>query len=202
VIRNRRAALGLVGMITIAMAVGACSSNPRTVSTPSPSTLSSVPRVVASTSSVSATSTSAVSSDTSDFGFPTGVMKITAVDGSSVSHKVWVADTEALRERGLMDVTAIPGADAGITAMAFVFDQPTDSNFYMLHTRIALTIAFVADGRVAAVTDMEPCPNDDDDPRCPRYGSPVPYALAIEVPKGAAESLGLSVGSTVSVRTA
>jgi uncharacterized membrane protein (UPF0127 family) len=126
-------------------------------------------------------------------------MTVTPVGGEAQEHRVWLANTEALRDRGLMDVAAVPGSDADMVGMAFVFDESTDVNFYMLHTRISLTIAFVSAGRVIDVVDMAPCPNDDDNPRCPRYGASAPYDLAIEVAQGQAPALGVAVGSLVSV---
>ena len=81
--------------------------------------------------------------------------------------------------------------------MVFRFGEPTVGAFYMYRTRIPLTIAWVGvDGIVTELTDMEPCP-DDDGATCPRYRPDSPYTDAIEVPKGAAERLGLVVGARV-----
>lgn len=104
-----------------------------------------------------------------------------------------VADTPELRTRGLMNVDDLGRFDG----MVFRFGEPTAGAFYMYRTRIALTIAWVGvDGIVTELTDMEPCP-DDDGATCPRYRPGAPYTDAIEVPKGAAERLGLVVGARV-----
>jgi uncharacterized membrane protein (UPF0127 family) len=128
--------------------------------------------------------------------FGRGELAVTDADGFEFAAPVWVARTPDQHNRGLMEVTEIPGANAG---MVFVFDEPTAARFFMLRTRLPLTIAFVADGRVTAVVDMAPCPNDDDDPPCPRYSAPGPYSLAIEVPLGTAAALGLEVGATAAL---
>jgi uncharacterized protein len=105
----------------------------------------------------------------------------------------WVADTEALRERGLMDVSSFGQADA----MVFRFSEPTNVAFYMYRTILPLTVVFVsATGRVSDIIDMEPC-QEKDAAKCPRYQASAPYQTAVEVPKGKAASLGLLVGSTV-----
>lgn len=109
----------------------------------------------------------------------------------------WVADTEALRDRGLMDVSSMGQADA----MVFRFSEPTNVAFYMYNTILPLTVVFVSvGGRVSDTIDMEPCP-DKDAAKCPLYQASAPYQTAIEVPKGKAASLGFSVGSTVDFRS-
>jgi uncharacterized protein len=109
----------------------------------------------------------------------------------------WVADTEALRDRGLMDVGSMGKADA----MVFRFNEPTNVAFYMYRTILPLSVVFVsAAGKVSDIIDMEPCP-DQDAAKCPRYQASAPYQTAVEVPKGKAASLGFSVGSTVDYRS-
>jgi uncharacterized membrane protein (UPF0127 family) len=109
----------------------------------------------------------------------------------------WVADTEALRDRGLMDVGSMGQADA----MVFRFNEPTDVAFYMYKTILPLTVVFVsAAGRVSDIIDMEPCP-DKDAAKCRRFQASAPYQTAVEVPKGKAASLGFSVGATVDYRS-
>jgi uncharacterized membrane protein (UPF0127 family) len=108
----------------------------------------------------------------------------------------WVADTEALRDRGLMDVDSMGRADA----MVFRFNEPTSVAFYMYKTILPLTVVFVsAAGKVTDIVDMEPCP-DKDAEKCTHYRASAPYQTAIEVPKGKAALLGFSVGVTVDSR--
>lgn len=119
--------------------------------------------------------------------------------GLSVADRplcAWDADTEALRDRGLMDVGSMGRADA----MVFRFNEPTDVAFYMYKTILPLTVVFVsAAGRVSDIVDMEPCPEVDAS-KCPLFRSRELYQTAVEVPKGKAASLGFSVGSAVDYR--
>jgi uncharacterized membrane protein (UPF0127 family) len=208
VTRCGRTGLGLVAAI-VAVALCGCANTAKSTSPASSSlgTQTAAASAPPESSTVSASSGPSTSGATTapigdlpaGFNLPLATMTITASDGGLIQHRVWLADTAERQARGLMEVTEIPGARSGVVGMAFVFAQPTESSFYMLKTRLPLTIAFVSEGRVAALVDMEPCPNDDDDPRCPRYGSPVPYDLAIEVDKGVAASLGLEPGAPVDV---
>jgi uncharacterized membrane protein (UPF0127 family) len=108
-------------------------------------------------------------------------------DGSDAVLYVAVADTAQEQQKGLMGVEMLP-ADQG---MAFVFDEPVDSTFWMKDTLIPLSIAFVdANGRVIGVRDMPPCETDP----CPRYGADDLYVLAIEANLGWFEEAGVEVG--------
>ncbi len=114
-------------------------------------------------------------------------------DASSLLH-VAVADTDAERAKGLMNVTHL-AADRG---MAFVFPSPTTATFWMKDTMIPLSIAFVAGGRILALRDMTPCSADP----CATYdagGSP--YTLAIEANAGYFTKKGISVGDRVRMET-
>jgi uncharacterized protein len=100
---------------------------------------------------------------------------------------VEVADEAEERRRGLMGVHHLPD-DQG---MAFVFEQPVTSGFWMKDTLIPLAIAFVDDDdRVVGLREMEPC---DADP-CPSYGIDEPYVTAIEANAGWFEEHGVREG--------
>jgi uncharacterized protein len=110
-----------------------------------------------------------------------------AFDGSDAVLYVAVADTAEEQRKGLMGVDVLP-ADEG---MAFVFDEPSGSTFWMKDTLVPLSIAFVdANGRVIGVRDMQPCKADP----CPTYGIGEPYVLAIEANLGWFEEAGVEVG--------
>ena len=114
-------------------------------------------------------------------------------DGSDVVLYVDVAETAEARRKGLMGVEKLP-ADEG---MAFVFDEPTRSTFWMKDTLIPLSIAFVdGNGRVIDVRDMQPCEADP----CPTYGIDEPYVLAIEANLGWFDEAGVEVGDHVELR--
>jgi uncharacterized membrane protein (UPF0127 family) len=81
--------------------------------------------------------------------------------------------------------------------MAFVFDAPSDTAFWMKDTLIPLSIAFVDDvGRVIGVRDMEPCEADP----CPTYGVDRPFVLAIEANLGWFDRAGIRVGDRAELR--
>src|SRR4026209_1612463 len=109
-----------------------------------------------------------------------------AFDGSDAVLYVDVADTAQEQQKGLMGVATLP-ADEG---MAFVFEKPVDSTFWMKDTLIPLSIAFVDDsGRMIGVRDMEPCGADP----CPTYGANQPFVLAIEANLGWFDRAGIEV---------
>ncbi len=92
-------------------------------------------------------------------------------EGSDAVLNVDVADTAQEQQKGLMGVETLP-EDEG---MAFVFDEQSDSTFWMKDTLIPLSIAFVDDsGRVIGMRDMQPCEADP----CPAYGIDQPFVLA------------------------
>jgi uncharacterized membrane protein (UPF0127 family) len=127
-------------------------------------------------------------------GFEAVVIEVTKADGSVAEYCVLLADTPERQARGLMDVDGV----GRYTGMLFDFAGPTMGQFYMLRTRIPLSIAFFGlDGRFVSSTDMQPCPEDDDDPPCPRYQAEDLYVSALEVPLGDLEPLGIGAGSTL-----
>jgi uncharacterized membrane protein (UPF0127 family) len=111
---------------------------------------------------------------------------IVRTDAGERSLSVRVADSEAEREAGLMGVHDLP-ADEG---MAFVFDGPSTSTFWMKDTPIPLAIAFVEDGHILTITEMTPCRSDP----CPTYAAGGPYSLAVEANSGWFGANGVRVG--------
>ena len=103
---------------------------------------------------------------------------------------VQVADTDEERARGLMGVEHLP-PDHGV---AFVWDDPVWSEFWMKNTLIPLSIAFWdSSGRIVGILDMQPCTSDP----CPRYASPEPYVGAVEANLGWFGDRGVEVGDVV-----
>jgi uncharacterized protein len=120
---------------------------------------------------------------------PTGFAQVGAVAGGNPLC-LWLAETDADQERGLMDVTTLGSADG----MLFRFPAPTRVGFYMYRTKMPLTVVFVArDGMVIDRVDMDPCP-DTDAAKCLVYRAADSYQYAIEVPRGRDRSLGLTKG--------
>jgi hypothetical protein len=119
----------------------------------------------------------------------TGRLEI-ATDEGPVALEVQVADDEGERERGLMGRRSLAPYDG----MAFVWDEPVRTSFWMKDTLIPLSIAFWdAGGRIVSILDMPPCRADP----CPTYGPSRPFAGAVEVARGAFVSHGVRVGDTV-----
>jgi uncharacterized membrane protein (UPF0127 family) len=114
-------------------------------------------------------------------------------DGKDAVLYVDVANTPQEQQKGLMGVETLP-ADEG---MAFVFDRPTDSTFWMKDTLIPLSVAFIdANDRLIGLRDMPPCEADP----CPTYGIDEPYVLAIEANLGWFDEAGIDVGDHAELR--
>lgn len=103
-----------------------------------------------------------------------------------------LADTDAERARGLMEVEDLDGYDG----MLFRFADDTTARFHMADTRIPLSIAwFDAAGHFVSSAEMPPCPDGEE---CPTYGPDRPYRLALEVPAGDLADMGIGPGSRIS----
>lgn len=100
---------------------------------------------------------------------------------------VRVADSDAERRQGLMGVETLP-PDEG---MAFVWDEPVQTSFWMKDTLIPLSVAFVGDdGTIVTIRDMSPCEADP----CPTYAADGPFVMAIEANRGFFADAGIAVG--------
>ena len=101
-----------------------------------------------------------------------------------------VADTDAEREEGLMNVAHLD-PDEG---MIFTFDGPTTSGFWMKDTLIPLSIAFWrSDGTVVDIIDMDAL---HDDP-CPVYYPSAPYVGRPRDEPGMVQRHGVEIGDHV-----
>ena len=129
-------------------------------------------------------------------GFTDTAVDLTLPDGTVLAWCVWLADDPVERGRGLMEVTDLGGHEG----MLFRYGAPATEAYYMLRTRIPLSIAFFDEGRFVSARDMAPCPDDDDDPACPRYGASGPYTEALEVPLGDLAGAGIGPGAVLAVR--
>jgi uncharacterized membrane protein (UPF0127 family) len=116
-----------------------------------------------------------------------------AFEGTDALLYVDVADQPAEQWQGLMSVKSLP-ADQG---MAFVFNEPVGSTFWMKDTLIPLSIAFVDEhDEVIGMRDMQPCAADP----CPSYGVEEPYILAIEANLGWFDEHGVMFGARADLR--
>jgi uncharacterized protein len=129
--------------------------------------------------------------DLGDIGFGEVAIAVTGPDGEVTGWCVLLAATREQRQRGLMEVTDL----GGYAGMLFVWDSDVSSSFYMRNTPTPLSIGwFAADGDMVSTADMEPCP---DVAGCPTYAPGGPYRLALEVPQGLLDRLGVTDGSTL-----
>lgn len=124
------------------------------------------------------------------------VLTVIRPDGSTVEVCVWLADDPDERSQGLMDVGDPDlGGKAG---MVFVYDTDVENAFWMRNTLLPLSIAFVdAEGAVVSTNDLEPCPAGAQG--CPAYAPAGPYRMALEVPQGRLDDLGVEEDSRLAL---
>lgn len=126
---------------------------------------------------------------------PFGEFGEVAVTVDGTEQCLLLAQTEAQRARGLMEVTDLEG----YPGMLFAFPGDTQGGFWMRNTPTPLSIAFLdGGGTVAATIDMDPCA---DVPDCPVYEPGVTYRFTVEVPQGELGALGLADGARLTVES-
>src|SRR4029450_13456120 len=124
----------------------------------------------------------------------TAALSIRTDDGT-ISLEVQVADTPDERQTGLMGRESLSPYDG----MAFVWEEPVVSSFWMKDTLIPLSIAFWDDAlRIISILEMDPCTEDP----CPSYRPDEPFVGAVEVDRGALEERGVTVGDHVELTVA
>lgn len=105
-------------------------------------------------------------------------------DGQQVPIYVEIADTDPLRELGLMNRPSMPD-DQG---MAFLWESDVTEAFWMKDTLIPLAVAFIdANGVIVDIQEMQA---ETLDPHIPA----APYRVAIEANAGWYSRNGLQVG--------
>jgi uncharacterized membrane protein (UPF0127 family) len=105
-----------------------------------------------------------------------------------------LADSDRLRQRGLMGRSDLGGTDA----MVFVFQADATLPFVMNDVPVPLSIAwFDARGHLVRTTDMTPCPATIT--ACPTYPAGRPYRYAIEVLKGGLSRFRVGPSSILTV---
>lgn len=126
-----------------------------------------------------------------DPGRPDDAMDLTITTATeTVDLLVEVADEPEERSVGLMHREELDPFDG----MAFLWDEPVHTSFWMKDTLIPLSIAFWGeDGRIVALLDMEPCEADP----CPTYDPGREFLGALEVEQGLFAERGVAVGDLV-----
>jgi uncharacterized membrane protein (UPF0127 family) len=120
--------------------------------------------------------------------FPQTVLSILTPDARLHPFQIWVADSTARREQGLMFVKKLPDN----TGMLFVFDRPQRIQMWMKNTFIPLDMVFIdANGRINSITvNATPLSLRIID-------SEHPALAVLELAGGSTEKLGIRVGGIV-----
>ena len=189
-----------IALLVVALAAFGLSACRGSDDTTAPTTAVSTAVSTTSASTGASTSSGATSTGTagtSPEGFDTIGIAIRAAGGVSKTFCLWLADTEATRERGLMQVTDLGGK----SGMIFNFAKDTNAQFWMFQTVMPLSIAFFdSSGAFVSSVDMPPCTGAQS--TCPSYPADRPYRDAIEVPQGGLAALGIGPGSAITDRGA
>lgn len=116
-----------------------------------------------------------------------GVMRTTELSVGGVTVTAEIADTPALRERGLMERDSLPENHG----MLFVYPDAEQRSFWMRNTPMALDIAFLdRNGTIINIETMQP--NDDTS-----TFSDGPMLYALEMEAGWFEAHGIEPGARV-----
>ena len=113
--------------------------------------------------------------------------------GGELELGVFIADTSARRQRGLMYATGLPPANA----MLFIFDDPpVHGGFWNNNVPIDLHVAFLdAEGRIMEFVTLEARSREIRRPS-------QPYSYALEMPAGRYAELGIGVGDRLVIEGA
>lgn len=130
--------------------------------------------------------------DVAPIAFPWTRMMMETGDGA-LELGVFIADTSARRQRGLMYARGLPAANA----MLFVFENPpVRSGFWNNNVPIDLHVAFLdAEGRILEFVTLEARSTEI---RAPDER----YHYALEMPAGRYAELGIEVGDRLAIDAA
>ena len=222
--RVRRSRVAVVLVAGLALGLSACSSDERAVTIVDAGSASSVPGRTLPPSGLdpsavdpSAVDPSAVGSSAGGTVGPSGLdpsavvgasttaplpgpyrtvsVTLTRADGSTFDWCLLVADTQDLRERGLMGVTDLAGFDG----MLFRFGEDQLATFWMKDTLIPLSVVFFSGaGDFVSSTSMTPCPPDAS-ATCELYSASGSYADAIETAQGEVAKAAIGPGTKLAV---
>ena len=129
--------------------------------------------------------------------FPRTELEITSHGNDRAAHtysfQVWIADTEARAQQGLMFVNDLPET----MGMLFPMQPPRVATFWMKNTYIELDMLFIdGNGRVRKIIERAPPLS------LQTQSSDTPVTAVLELKGGQAAKLGLRVGDTVTWKKA
>ncbi len=120
--------------------------------------------------------------------FPLGTVRL---DGNLLD--VQVADTGALRTRGLMFQDPLPYSEG----MIFIFENPARHSLWMMNMQFSIDMVwFDSDGRAVHIEqDIPPCKTALETVACPSYLPPSDSLFILEATAGFVEMHGIELGS-------
>lgn len=131
------------------------------------------------------------SADITNRTFPLSQLETGTITVGEVEIPVWVMDTAAKRNEGLMHVGDSDMPDN--QGMLFVFSTEQVLGFWMRNTYIPLDIAYArTDGTIVTIEQMEPL-------NLSSVSSVFPARFALEMKAGALERLGIHVGDRMDI---
>jgi uncharacterized membrane protein (UPF0127 family) len=106
-----------------------------------------------------------------------------------------VADTDILREHGLMNVKYLDDK----SGMLFIFNDNYNLSFWMYRTYIPLTVLFINSRmKIVDIQSMESCFEENRN-MCNKYISREPAKYAIEVNKGFHQKYAINIGDYITI---
>ena len=111
--------------------------------------------------------------------------------GTALTFNVEIADTEQTQREGLTGRSSLPEG----TGMLFAFEQRQEQQVWMAGMEIPIDIAWIVDDQVLATDTLDPCTLTDQS-QCPRWTSPAPVDMLLEVSAGALN--GVEPGDRIS----
>ncbi len=118
-----------------------------------------------------------------------GSLDFLRIGESILSLEIEIADTDSLRERGMMQRTSFPPE----SGMLFLFDRQEIRQFWMGNTPLSLDILFISNDSTIVDIAKYAKPYSDE----PIVGG-APAQFVLEVPGGFADTRGIVEGDQVS----
>ena len=137
-----------------------------------------------------------ISSDTNTTTkIESNAVKITNGSNEVKTVNVELANTESLRQQGLMNRTYLAENDG----MFFIFDSDVQSGFWMKNTLIPLDLIYIDNNRkiIDIKESFMPCTTAD----CPIYIAQSSFRYVLEVNSGWALKNGIKIGDCVEITT-